>query len=100
MNRRVDRNCELANDGRIKQGSDPFYGRELLPRVCRAPHQELAQLHEPALAEPGEVDDAAEGVEALRVADFVGRLLAADVLLAGLHAQNKPAAPVDVVPLA
>ena len=54
----------------------------------------------PALAEPGEVDHAAERVQRLRGADVVGRLLAADVLLAGLQREDEAAAAVDVDGLA
>ena len=54
----------------------------------------------PAPAEPGEVDRAGERVQRLRGADVVGRLLAADVLLAGLQREHEAAAAVDVGGLA
>ncbi len=71
-----------------------------LARVGGPSAQELAELDEPPLAEPGQVDHSSEGVQRLRGADVVGRLLAADVLLAGLEREHEPAPAVGVHRLA
>ena len=65
-----------------------------------AGEQQLAELDDPAAAEPGQVDDAGERVQRLRGADVRGRFLAADVLLARLQRQHEAAAAVDVDGLA
>src|ERR1700743_3754634 len=75
----------------------PLARAEPLPRVGRAPHQELAQLAEALAPEPGQVDHRAERVQRLRGADVVGRFLAADVLLARLQCQHEAATPVDIL---
>ena len=66
----------------------------------RARQQQLAQLDDPPAPEPRQVDDAGERVQRLRGADVRGRLLAADVLLAGLQREHEPAPAVDVDGLA
>ncbi len=65
-----------------------------------ARQHQLAELDDPPPAEPRQVDDAAEGVQRLRGADVGGRLLAADVLLAGLQGEHEAAAAIDVGGLA
>ena len=87
---------ELADHG---AGVDRLEAERLARVVGPAQHQ-LRQLHEAALAEPGEVDHAGEGVQRLRGADVVGGLLAPDVLLARLQREHEAAAPVHVARLA
>ena len=74
--------------------------RQRAARVGGPLEQQLAELDEPATTEPAQVDHARERVERLRGADVVGRLLAADVLLAGLQREHEAAAAVDVGRLA
>ena len=91
---------ELAHDRLLVQRLDAVERGQRLARVVRALQQQLAELDEPAAAQPGEVDDAGQRVERLGGADVRGRLLAADVLLARLQRQHEAAAPVDVARLA
>ena len=95
--RRIEAQGELARDRRIVQQLHPRDRGEPLARVGGAPDQQLAQLAEALAAEPGEVDRRRQRVQRLRGADVVGRLLAADVLLAGLQGEDEAAAAVDVV---
>ena len=96
VDRRVELDRELAHDRLLVQQLDAVERGERRARVGGALEQQLAQLDEPAAAEPAQVDDAGERVERLRGADVVGRLLAADVLLARLQREHEAAAAVDV----
>ena len=91
---------ELAHHRLLVQRLDAVERGQRLARVVRALQQQLAELDEPAAAQPGEVDDAGQRVERLGGADVRGRLLAADVLLARLQREHEAAAPVDVARLA
>src|SRR4051794_18524617 len=93
----VEANRELAHDRRLVDQLDAVDRAQPLARVGGALNQQLAQLAEAAAAEPGEVDHRAERVQGLRGADVVGRLLAADVLLARLQGEDEAAAPVDIL---
>ena len=97
---RVDAHRELARHRRLVQQLHALDGRQRLARVGGAAHQQLAELDDAAPAEPGEVDRAGERVQRLGGADVVRRLLAADVLLAGLQREDEAAAPVGVGGLA
>ena len=96
----VEADRELAGDRRVVQQLDPVDRGQALARVGGAADQQLAQLDDPAAAEPGEVDRPGERVQRLRRADVVGRLLAADVLLAGLQREHEAAPAVGVGGLA
>ena len=100
LDRGVERDRELAGNRRIVEELDAVDRGERLPRVGGAPDHELAELDQAALAEPDEVEDAAERDQRLRGADVVGRLLAADVLLARLQREDEAAPAVDVGGLA
>ena len=96
---RLQPHRELADHWGLVQQLDPLDATEPLSRVRGATHQQLAELGKPFLAEPAQVDDPRQGVQRLGGADVVGRLLAADVLLAGLQGEDEAAAPVDVLGL-
>src|SRR5262249_57808984 len=85
---------ELADHRCVVHQFDAIEPRETLPRVGGSAHQQLPELDEAALAEPGEVDHPGEGVEGLGGADVVRRLLAPDVLLARLKGEDEAAAAV------
>ena len=95
--RSVELDRELARDRRLVQQLDPLDRGQLLARVCGALDQQLAELAEALASEPGEVDHRPQRVQRLGGADVVGRLLAADVLLAGLQGEDEAAAAVDVL---
>ena len=95
-----ERDGELADHGLLVERLDAVEGGQRPARVVGALEQELAQLDEAAPTQPGQVHDAAERVEGLGGADVRRRLLASDVLLAGLERQDEAAAPVDVGRLA
>jgi hypothetical protein len=78
------------------EGLDAVERGEALAGVVRALNEQLAELDEPLATQPAQVDHPAEGVERLGGADVVGRLLAADVLLARLQGEDEAAAAVDV----
>ncbi len=92
----VEAQRELADHRLGVQWLDSIQRGEHLARVVRARQQQLAQLDDPAAAEPRQVDDAPERVRGLRGADVRGGLLAADVLLAGLQRQHEPAPAIHV----
>ncbi len=94
------RERELARDRRVVEKLDAVDRGERLARIRGAADHQLAQLDQAALAEPDQVEDAAERDQRLRGADVVGRLLAADVLLARLEREDETAAAVDVGRLA
>ena len=96
----VEGDRELADRRGLVQQLDAVDRAEALPRVGGAANEQLPELDEASLAEPGEVDHAGQRVERLGGADVVGRLLAADVLLAGLEREHEAAAAVDVGRLA
>ena len=100
IDRRLQAHGELAHHRLLVQRLDAVERRQCLARVVRALQQQLAELDEPAAAQPGQVDDAGQRVERLGGADVRGRLLAADVLLARLQREHEAAAPVDVARLA
>ena len=100
LHRRRDANRELTYHGSVREQLHPLDRRQPPSRVGGPPHQQLPELDESPLAKPGEVDDPAQRVQRLRGADVVGRLLAADVLLAGLQGEHEAAPAVDVGGLA
>ena len=87
---------ELAHDRLLVELLDAVDRGQPLARVVGAGEQQLAELDDPAAPEPAQVDDAGERVQRLGGADVRGRLLAADVLLAGLQREHEAAAPVEV----
>ena len=88
------------SDGFQREELDAVECGEALTRVGCSPDEQLAQLHEPSLAEPGEVDHPGQGVQCLRGADVVGGLLPANVLLARLEGEDEAPAAVHVGRLA
>ena len=61
----VEADGELAHDGRLVQSMDAVQPGERGAGVVGAREQQLAQLDEPAPAEPAEVEHAGERVERL-----------------------------------
>src|SRR6188472_4538168 len=74
--------------------------RQPLTGVGGPLRHELADLDDPLLPQPRQVDHAAQRVQGLRRADVVCRLLAADVLLTGLEGEDEAAPPVHIAGLA
>jgi len=74
---------ELAQRGTGRHRDDPVDGQDGLARVAGAPGALQRQLPQPGGAEPAELDREAHGDEGLVGAHVGGRLLPADVLLAG-----------------
>ena len=93
---RVELDRELAEDRCVEEQLDAVDGCERLAGVGRALEHQLAELDDALPAEPAEVDHAGQRVQRLAGADVAGRLLATDVLLAGLQRQHPAAAAVDV----
>ena len=56
VDRRVELDRELAHDGLLVQQLDAVERRERCARVGGALEQQLAELDEPAAAEPAQVD--------------------------------------------
>ena len=71
LDRRVERDRELAYDRLLVQRAHAVERGEALAGVGGALEHELTELTEPAPPQPGEVDDAAERVKRLRGADVV-----------------------------
>ena len=91
---------ELAHDRLVVDRRDPVEREQPLAGVGGALEHQLGELDDPAPPQPAEVDDPGERVQRLRGADVRGRLLAADVLLAGLQREHEPALAVQVAGLA
>ena len=100
LDRRVELDRELAHHGPVVQLADAVDLPQALARVGGPLEHQLDQLDDPLPPEPAQVDHAGERVQRLRRADVRGRLLAADVLLAGLEGEHESALAVDVLGLA
>ena len=98
--RQRQRHGELTPDGSRRERLDAGQLEQPAAQVVGLARAELAQLRQPGLAEPREVDEGPERVERLVGADVRGGALAADVLLARLQREHEAAPAFDVDGLA
>src|SRR5205085_3489998 len=87
--------CCLVGKQQLEPGRS-----ELVLRVLRERHARLPHLPEPLRPKPGQVDEARERQQRLVRRDVRRRLLAADVLLAGLEREHEAALAAGVRRLA
>src|SRR4029453_13311840 len=90
----------LTNARGRPAGRPPGAAAPPVARVPAPPQAQPAKLLQPPRPEPGQVDGRGDGVQGLVGADVAGRLLAADVLLAGLEGEDEGPPPGRVQGLA